>query len=161
MKRYGMIGCLVGALLGVCLSARSAAASTQEFLAIVDSGSGADAKVKTVTVFYVSHRVSPGTNEMFDPRPGCVFMINDAFVTREAFLRAVTPGKRLYCRGNRHRGQFYGLYTTPFFATDGLISKVDGRSIEVRHRKGYIIVTPEVGIFGCLSQPFGGCGSLP
>ena len=58
----------------------SAAASTQEFLAIVDSGAGATAKVKTVTVFYVSHDVSPGTQEMFDPNPNCVFMINDVFV---------------------------------------------------------------------------------
>ncbi len=110
-------------------------ASTQEFLGIVDSGSGASAKVKTVTVFFVSHQVSPGTFEMFDPAKNCVFMINDAFVTRKAFLRAVTPGKRLYCRGNRHHGQFYGLYTTPFFEADGIITHVNGTEAKVIHRQ--------------------------
>ena len=34
------------------------ALASAEFLAIVDSGAGATAKVKTVTVFYVSHDVS-------------------------------------------------------------------------------------------------------
>jgi|TARA_B100002051_G_scaffold272114_1_gene308143 hypothetical protein len=129
-------------VLALLLVPMSALASTQEFLAIVDSGAGATAKVKTVTVFYVSHDVSPGTHEMFDPNPNCVFMINDVFVTRRAFLRAVTPGKRLYCRGNRSKGQFYGVYTTPFYAADGIIDSADGATAKITHTQGYIMCTP-------------------
>ena len=61
-------------VLALLLVPMSALASTQEFLAIVDSGAGATAKVKTVTVFYVSHDVSPGTHEMFDPNPNCCLL---------------------------------------------------------------------------------------
>ena len=79
---------------------------------------------------------------MFDPNPNCVFMINDIFVTRRAFLRAVTPGKRLYCRGNRGKGQFYGVYTTPFYAADGIIDSADGATAKITHTQGYIMCTP-------------------
>jgi hypothetical protein len=95
-----------------------------------------------VTVFYLSHDVSPGTHEMFDPNPNCVFMINDVVVTRRAFLRAVTPGKRLYCRGNRSKGQFYGVYTTAFYAADGIIDSVDGATARITHTPGYKMCTP-------------------
>ena len=136
------VGRLIAVPMSLMLAVGPASASTQEFLAIVDSGAGATAKVKTVTVFYVSHDVSPGTHEMFDPNPNCVFMINDVFVTRKAFLRAVTPGKRLYCRGNRSKGQFYGVYTTPFYAADGIIDSVDGGTAKITHTQGYIMCTP-------------------
>lgn len=124
------------------LTAIDALASTQEYLGVVESGSGASAAVKTVTVMYVSHEVSPGTFEMFDPNEGCLFMINDAFCTREAFLAAVQPGRRLYCRGNRSKGMFYGLYTTPFFEAEGVIESVDGSRFTVTHKPCYRDCTP-------------------
>ncbi len=129
-------------ILFVCLVAWPALSSTQEYLGVVESGSGAGAAVKTVTVMYVSHQVSPGTYEMFDPNQECLFMINDAFCTRDAFLAAVRPGRRLYCRGNRSKGMFYGLYSTPFCEAEGVIASVNGSSFTVTHRPCYRDCTP-------------------
>lgn len=130
------------AALAVAFSIGLASASTQEYLGIVESGSGANAAVKTVTVMYVSHEVSPGTFEMFDPNEDCLFMINDQFCTREAFLSAVRPGRRLYCRGNRSKGMFYGLYSTPYCDAEGVIASVDGDHVTVTHTPCYRDCTP-------------------
>ncbi|MBD3320041.1 MAG: hypothetical protein GF350_02995 [Chitinivibrionales bacterium] len=135
------IACAVCMLFSACHT--FIYASTQEFLGVVESGSGAGAKVKTVTVLYVSQEVSPGTIELFDPNEQCVFQINETFCTREAFLRAVTPGKRLYCRANRHVGQIYALYTTPFFKAEGTIKSFSGTTLKITHKPCYRMCTPQ------------------
>ena len=67
-------------------------------------------------------------------------MINDVFVTRRAFLRAVTPASGCTAAATG-AGPILRMYTTPFYAADGIIDSADGATAKITHTQGYIMHT--------------------
>lgn len=128
--RLGMI--LAAAVLALGLTVE---ASTQHYIGKVVSGQGADAKVVSTQISYISAHPPIGEPEMYAPEEARIFMVDGWYCDRETFLAAVQPGRRLHLRNNRHRPIIYGLYSSKPFAAEGIIidADPDARKVTVRH----------------------------
>lgn len=124
----------LGLLLPLLLSS-VALASTQHYIGTVSAGTGAEATVVSTQISYISPRPPVGQPEMYEPGGARMFVVDGWFTDRETFLAAVRPGQRLHLRNNRSQPVFYGLYSTPAFAAEGIIEEADPatRTVTVRH----------------------------